>query len=147
MPASSTAVNGCDVVVKLEDESGQMIDISGSSNEISLDFSNDIGEFKPFGSRGRRRLMCGTDAKIALKAFYTQASLETTDLMKKWQFRKRTRRAIQVFIPDDSVGSDMYEGYVLLSTFSVPSKSDDANPIMLSADLLPDGEITWDIVT
>lgn len=147
MPASSTAVNACDVVIRIEDANGQLVDISGSSNEVNIDFSNDIGEFKPFGNKSRRRLMCGTDAKVALKAFYTQAAGEATDLMKQWQFRKRTKRAFQVCIPDDSPGSDIYEGYVLLSTFSIPGKSDDANPIMLSADLLPDGEITWDIIT
>lgn len=150
MPGSTRAINACDAVIQITDAANVFTDISGTSNEVSMDLSNSIGEWKPFGQKFKRRLDCGKDAKISFKGFYSvgqNQGKEAVDIFKEWYFRKGGTRTLRVMIPDDSVGSDLYEADVLIDTFSIPAKSDDANPIMFSADLLPDGTLTWDYVT
>jgi len=51
MALTTTAINACDVAIWLDDDSAAPQDISGSSNEIDLNFDNKIGEVFAFGSQ------------------------------------------------------------------------------------------------
>lgn len=62
MPATGTAINGCDAVIRMRDSAGAYRNVSGSSNNFTLDLQNEIGEFKPFGTDWKVRLTCGKDA-------------------------------------------------------------------------------------
>lgn len=148
MPATTTAVNACDVDVRLDNTSGILTDISGSSNEISLDFKVNIGEFKVFGSQWFQRLACGKDASIELKVIYTQAADEGFDIIRDWFFSSSINvpRTLQVTIPNGNNGADRYTVEVLLESFNVPAKADEAGPIMVAISLKPSGTITYAVV-
>lgn len=147
MTMTSSAVNGCDAVVKLDNGLGLLADISGSSNEVSMDFSNDIGEAKSFGSRWRVRLECGSDAAIKFNAIYSQDDAEALTILRDWFFTTRGSKTIQVDIPDSTVGGDRYTMEVFLEKMSIPIKADEAGPIMVSCDMKPTGAVTCTVIT
>lgn len=139
MPQTSTAINACDAVIRLEDENGVLVDISGSSNEVTIDFDNEVGDYKSFGSRWKGRIVCGSDASFKLKIIYSTAANEAMDIWKSWFFGEHDdRRRIQVNFPDENTGSDRYEAMVVLeSANGLGAPADQASPIMLDLTLLP----------
>lgn len=147
MAQTTSAVNACDAVVKLDNEDGVLADISGSSNEVSMDFNNDLGEFKSFGTRWRGRLECGSDASIKLNIIYSQNDAEALTKLREWFFVDRGQKTLVVEIPDSSVGGDRYTMEVFLEKMSVPVKADEAAPIMVSCDLKPTGTVQCEVIT
>lgn len=144
---TDTAVNACDVVVRLDDAGGNLVDISGESNNASIDFSREIGEFKSFGSQWKTRLACGKDASISLDVVYSQDTAEASKLIEAWFHDTDGKRTLQIDIPDSSPGGVRYEAEVVMESYSIPLAADDANPIMLSCSLLPDGEVIRSIIS
>lgn len=147
MVATSTAINGCDAQILFAGPDGTMYDISGSSNEFTLDLNNDVGDFKTFGNKWRYRLQCGKDATLTLNVVYTMTNNEGFDLLRDWYFNGKGAREVRLRLPDGSIGSDEYEGYFVLETMSIPSPSDEPAPIMVSATLLPNGPVNWSVVS
>ena len=141
MTQTTTAVNACDVSIWLDNAAGTPTDISGSSNEVTLDFSMNVGELRNFQSRWPLRLMCGKDAKFALVVTYTTASDEAVDILRDWFFQSDPApRTLAVYIPDKNVGSDKYSGECVMDSLSIPAKSGEGTPIAVSASFLPNGE-------
>jgi hypothetical protein len=136
-------VNGCDAGIWIDSAAGTPTDISGSSNEYTLDFSMNVGELRNFQSRWPRRLMCGKDAKFAVVVTYTTAADEALDLLRDWFFQSDPApRTLTFYVPDKNVGSDKYSGEAVLESLSIPVKSGDGAPIAVSASFLPDGAWT-----
>lgn len=142
MPATTTAVNGCGWNILMADEQGVMRDISGSANEFSLEFSNELGEFKVFGVRALNRLECGTDANLELTALYSRAMYEATDLIKYWK-DLRGARLFEINGPSNAPGNDRYQGYFLYEKINISVKADDAKPIPVKMTLKPTGDVPF----
>lgn len=142
MAVTTTAVNACDCIVSMDDAGGNLVDISGNSNNVKLDFSKDIGEFKPFGSKWPIRLDCGKDAKLAIDFVYTTTASEGFQMLKAWFHSGSGLRTFRIDVPDSSNGNDRYEGEFLLENFSVTLDSDTADPITVTASFMPSGEVT-----
>lgn len=143
MPLTTTAFTACDSVVRLDNSSNSLIDISGSSNSVEFDFSNDIGEFKTFGSKWKGRLQCGKDAKIKVKIVMTKDIAEAARNVLDWFFTTGGLKTFQVDCPDSSAGSDRYQCETVLDSFNIPMPADDAKPVMAEINLLPSGAVTW----
>lgn len=146
MAQTTSAVNACDAVVSLDNGDGIPYDISGSSNEVSMDFNNDLGEYKTFGTRWRGRLECGSDAAIKLGIIYSQTDSEGFTILREWFFNERGSRTLTVDIPDSNVGGDRYTMEVFLEKMSVPATADEAGPIMVSCDLKPTGTVSVSVI-
>lgn len=142
MPATSTAVNGCGWNIMMEDEMDVLADISGSANEFSLDFSNELGEYKVFGDKAMYRLECGTDANLELTILYTQGYREGYDMLKRWK-QLRGNRLIQINGPSNAPGNDRYQGRFLYEKMNLGVKADEAKPIMVKVTLKPVGDVVW----
>lgn len=143
MAQTTTAVNGCDAVVQLDGTGGTLVDISGSTNSVEIEFDQDIGEFKTFASKWKGRIACGKDAKIKLKAVYTTAAAEAMRILLDWFFNAGGHKTVQIDIPSSATGGDRFSGEVVLESLPIASPADDANPIFVEASLLPDGAIAW----
>lgn len=143
MAISNTPVSAIDCVVKLDDALGNLVDISGSSNSVEISFEDGVAEWRPFGTRWKRRIMVGKDGSFSLDFAYTTTDNEAKDLLTEWQLTDApVARTIEVYIPDDSPGSDLYTAEVVLSDlqFSADASADEI--IMGSATLLPDLAVT-----
>lgn len=142
MPTTSTAINACGASILIENEFGELIDISGSANEVNLDFDNDLGEFKVFGDRAKYRLECGLDTSLDFTALYTTGQREAMDLIKSWRQNRGARR-IQVNVPRNVSGADRYEGRFFYEKINIPLKADEAKPVMSKVSAKPNGEVTY----
>ena|SRR3990167_329280 len=141
MSQTTTARNACDARLYLDNASGVLIDISGSTNNVKIGLTNDVGDFKAFSSQWRGRLTCGKDAKVSLVIIFSTAAAEAYQLLKGW-WTGGGDRTFQVDIPEDAVGNDRYSGEFILNSLDLPLASDDAKPIAVTAELLPNGEVT-----
>jgi hypothetical protein len=141
---TTTHVNGCNVVIYLDDDGDIPRNISGSTNRIAPNFGHDIGSYRVHGSDWPKRLDGGKDASLTLTVLYTTAADEGFDLLKQWYFATSSgARTLRVDIPDDQIGSDRYSGEVRLDDLHWTVSAEDAAPILVTARLLPDGEISW----
>lgn len=143
MSLTTTAWNGCDCVINLDNASGVLTDISGSSNSAEIDFSNDIGEYKNFGTKWKGRIPCGKDASIKLKIVASKAAAEAMRIALDWFFTTNGQKTIQIDAPDSTTGSDRFVAEVVLEDFSIPLAADEASPVMCELSLLPNGAVTW----
>jgi hypothetical protein len=143
MTATTTAVNACNVSIHLANASGTLIDISGQGNRFEMSLTQEVETFRVFGSKWMQRLACAQDATMRLDAVYSTASGEALALLRDWYFDyPGTTRRIRVFVPGDTTGADSFEADVLLTSLTIPLDASSAAPIMVSAEIVPNGEVT-----
>lgn len=144
MAQTTTYVNACDASVWLDTAAGTLTDISGSSNNIVMEFVQVIGELSTYQQKWPVRLSCRKDATFTLTAVYSTAANEAVDILNNW-FHASTPglRTLTVYVPDKNVGSDKYSGEVVLESLSIPVTADEASPIPVTAVLRPSGAWTY----
>lgn len=147
MPVTSTAINGCDAKLWIDNASGVLTDISGMANEFSMELNKDLGEFKVFGDPWRYRLECGKDASIDLQVIYSRDVDGGLDILRDWYFNGSGARTVRIMLPREVVGGDSYELEAMLESLSIPVTSDEAGPIMVSATLKPNGPVVYSVLT
>lgn len=143
MPLTTTHWNACDAVIKIDNASNTLIDISGSSNSAELEFNNDIGEFKTFGSKWKGRIQCGKDATLKLSIVASKDAAEAMRIALDWFFNTNGAKTVQIDAPDSTTGSDRISGEFVLESFSIPLTADEATPVMCELNLLPNGAVSW----
>lgn len=144
MPATSTAKNACNAVIKVDNGAGVLADISGSMNEVNVNLDNKLGEVKVFGSDFPRRLACGRDAALDTRFVYSGSDAESAYiLLDWWQNHHEDARTMEFYLPDENPGADKISGEFMLENLRLPGKADDANPILGTASFKPDGDVTW----
>lgn len=144
MPQTTTAQNACDASIWLDNTSGVLTDVSGSSNTINMEFSEQVGNVRNFGTRWQILLTCGLDATFAFTAVYSTAAQEAKAILLDWFFNKPgTNKTLKVYLPDKNVGSDVYTAEVKLITMPITVQASSAEPMQISCTLRPDGAVTW----
>ncbi len=146
MTATTTAFTACDGVLRLDDNTNTLQDISGSSSNVDMNFENKIGEFKPFGTQWFTRVQCGKDASFSLKGIATIAANEIRDLIEAWYFTGSGARTFQVNFPDENPGSYRYTAEVFLKSFKFSGDPGSADPIMYDIEFTPTGAVTRAII-
>jgi len=147
MPATANAVNACGVVIKIDDETGTLVDCSGSANEFSLSLEKNIESYKIFGDENHYRLECGKDAEIELTVLFTTADDESSDIIERWYHQTGGERTVEIYLPNNTSGGSKYSCEGLLESYEVSGKADDAKPMMLQAKILPSGGLDWERIT
>lgn len=142
MTQTTTAVNACDVAIWLDNASGTQKDLSGSTNTASMNFTNQLGAVRNFGTRWQIRLECGKDGTFSIAAVYSTAQDEAIDILKNWYFNTPGDRTLTIYIPDKNVGSDVYECEARLESLDIPVEAGSADPIVVTASLKPNGPVT-----
>lgn len=144
MAQTTTAFNACDAKIELDNLGGTLKDISGSTNSVSLEFTNDLGEFKTYGTRWRGRLECGSDATFTVNIVSSTTADEGWDILQSWFWGARGARSLRVCIPDSSVGSWEYLAEVLIESYSQELPADEGAPVTTTVVLRPTGTIVCD---
>jgi hypothetical protein len=145
MPATTTATNACGVSIFLDDAGGTLRDISGSSNEVNLKFSNSLGEYKVFGDSSTYRIECAQDASLEMTILYTRTNNEGMDILKNWR-ETRGARTVQINMPTNTPGADRYTGEFFYEDIDIPLKADEAKPVMCKVTLKPNGYVDLSVV-
>lgn len=143
MPETTTAVNACDATVLLDDNTGHLVDISGSTNRVEFQVTVENADYKVFGGAWLKRLTCKKDATINFQAVYTTAPREAKALLLEWLNNSpQTPRTLRVLFPDDSIGADDFQAEVFISSMNIPIDGTQAGPVMIAATLLQSGGVT-----
>ena len=145
MTQTVTAINACDIHIELADAEGTYRDISGSSNQLTVDLAALLGSFGSFGGCWPGRLQCGRDLGLSLTAIYTTAVNEAVDLLKTWYFSgtcAATGRAVRFYVPDSGFGSDIYTATVFLVDLKWNAEAGVGDPIYMEASFLVNGTLT-----
>ena len=140
MTESTTIINACDASVWLDNASGVLKDISGTTNNLTLALSRNVGATPVFGSRWPRRKMCGNDCQVDFTILYSTAGDEAMDILKDWIMGTvDDARSFVVYLPDKNVGSDKYYGEFVLESLNIPATAGEGKPIEVTGRLLVDG--------
>ncbi len=148
MPQTTTAVNACDVVLQIDNSSGTLTDISGSSNQCTMDFSRNVAEVFTFSGDWSIKRSCKSGVTISVQVVYSTTADEGRDLLEDWIFDSpTTSRTVRVDVPDSSVGGVRYEGEFTIESYNLPLSAEDAGVIVCSASLSNDGAFTRDAIS
>ena len=144
MPQTTTALTACDVDVELDDDAGAVKNVSGSSNQVAMNFTKQVGMKRTFQTDWPIRQECGRDAAYTLTATYTSAADEAFDILKDWYFDTTTlrKRTLSVYMPKKNVGADVYRGEFRLASLNFTLSGGSADPVDVVAELVSDGAVT-----
>jgi hypothetical protein len=143
MAQTTTERTACDVLVWLDNGSDTLTDISGSATSVDISLTNNVGDFRTFGGRWTLRTVCGSDASFTINVVYTTTADEGYDILKDWWTGASydSARSFRLQIPDNEANSEQWDAEVVLESMDFTLDSGEGGPIMVSATLLPDGDV------
>jgi len=147
MSQSTSVFNACNAVIKLADASSVLQDISGETNEVSIELENQLSEYYTFGGAYPGRLECKRDGSVEFSVYGSTAATEALRLIQGWYHTTRGNRNIQIDPNGSGIGNDRYTGAMKLEKYSVPLKADDGTPVLVKASLKADGGVFWAQIT
>jgi hypothetical protein len=140
MTQTTTAVNACDVILRIDNAAGVLQNISGSSNQCSMDISRNVAETYTFDGDWALKKSCKGAVSVSIQVVYSTTADEGRDLLEDWIFDSPTdSRTVQINVPDSSAGSVRYQGDFVIESYGVPLSAEDAGVIICSASLSNDG--------
>ena len=143
MTQTTSAFNACDASIWLDDATGTLRDISGSSNNTEVNFDHDVEAFVTYQSKWPKRLECGKDAQFTLHVIFSEDANEGHDILKDWFFAAAPgARSLSIYLPDKNVGSDHFSCEARIKSYNFSADRGTAAPIMGVAVLLPDGAVS-----
>lgn len=147
MAQTTTSVNACDVVIMLDNAAANLTDISGSSNQCSLDITRNVAEVFTFDGDWSIKKSCKSGVSVSLQALYSTTQNESVDILEDWIFdTPTTSKTLRIDVPDSSIGSTRYEGEFIIESYGVPLSASEAGVIVCSATLSNDGTVTRSII-
>lgn len=148
MPSTTSAKNARDVAIFLDDADGDPVEISGSANSVKFAFTQELGAYRVFQEAWTKRLASGKDASFQIDVVFSTASDEGYALIRDWFYGDASDapRTLQIVVPRDADGSDSYSAEALIAEGSIPMEASDAEPILVSVELLPDGAVTHSVI-
>lgn len=144
MAQTTTFANACDVVIFLDDDNGSLTNISGSSNNVSMELTRQIGELVTFEGNWSIVTACKRSGTITLGIVFSTAASEARELVEGWFFGDDggpDLRTIQINVPDNSIGSKRYQSECIVESYSFPIDASSADPIAVSAQLRTSGTV------
>jgi hypothetical protein len=148
MPQSTTVVSACNAVIRIDGAAGTLVDVSGSTNQVDVTFTLNIGEAHTFDGDYPIRKVCGKDASATITALYSVTADEAVEIFGTWYHTNDgAARTVEINVPDSANTSDRYSGEWILSEYNFTLSSSDAGPIMVNATLMPDGAIAKTTIT
>lgn len=144
MAQTTTAINACGAVIKIDNSSPTLTDISGSSNNASLSFSVETATGVTFEGDWNFRLQCKKDASLEIAVMWTTTTDEGRELLETWFAASSPgARTVEVYPNGTATGERVYSGEFLIEELSIPMAANEAGPIVATATLSPDGAVTF----
>jgi len=149
MAQTTTAVNACAARVYVDIGDGTLTEISGSTTEVTPNFESSEGSVQTLEGRWPIRKVCKSDGSFSLSVVYSTTGDEGLDLLRDWWFDNanyNVARSIRIDQPDSAAGSDRYQCEAYLTSFTFTLAASEPGPVVVSAELLPEGEITFSTI-
>ncbi len=143
MAQTTNAVNACNVVLTVDDSTGTPVDISGSANNASLDFTVQSSETFTFDGDWAIKKSCKKSASLSINVLYTLNDAEGSNIMEDWFHNSSgISRTVQIEVPSSAGGGFSYSGEWTIEGYGLPVTADDAAVIMMGFSLSNDGAVT-----
>lgn len=140
MPQTSTAINGCNAKLELDDGGGTPTDISGSSNSVSLSRTRQLGEAHTFIGTYPIRVECKQDASLSGRVLYTTLTDEGRDLLDLW-YDLGGLRTINFSPAGGNAGDVQYSGEFFLTSLDFTTEGGNADPVTMEFECMPSGAL------
>lgn len=128
----------------IEAESGTTtVDLSGSSNSLTINLETVIGEASVFGDSWPQRVINAKNLTIDLAAWYSSAANEAADYFQDW-FNESVPAAktFSIYLPSKTVGATKISGDFVFSGMTIGAKAADTQPMTIQTQLLNAGTVT-----
>lgn len=152
MAQTVTPISSNQSVLKIDvTAGGTLTDISGSSTKVSIEPDRETKETYTFEGESGIPTQGKTKTTIAVEIVYSSATAEGSYILEAWFYGaaavSKGSRTIQIDIPDSATGSRRYSGEVKLSKPpSIELDASKAEPLILKAEFMNDGQISWTII-
>jgi len=149
MAQTTSAVNSCAAVVKLDRLDGTLTDISGSAASITPAFGLTLGEYRVYADRSAHQLDGGRTAGVTLNVLYSTAADEGWDILRRWYFATNPgARTLHWYTPDETkVGGDHFSCEMRIADLKWRVDASRGGAIVATATLVPDGAVSWAVIT
>lgn len=150
MAQTTTHANACNVALFIDDSNGALTNVSGSTNQVSLELTRTLGSLVTFEGNWDIVTACKRSGTITIGAVYSTASGEARELLEGWFFGDDSgtdSRTVQINVPNNSVGSRRYEAECVIESMSLPIDASTADPIALTFQLRTNGTVTRSAIT
>lgn len=152
MAQTTTPISSNQSVIQLDVTSaGTLTDISGSSTKVNIKPEREAKETYTFGDEQSISTVGKGKTTISIEIVYSSATAEAAYILEAWYYGtaavSKGARTIQIDIPDSSTGSRRYSGEVKLSSPpELDLDSSKADPLILKAEFMNSGAISWTII-
>lgn len=148
---TSTQISSNQSVIKVDNASGTLVDISGVTTKVSISPERDAKETYVFDSENAIVTVGKSKVTVAIEIVYSSSTAEGKQLLNSWYYGSTTvtkaSRTLEIYIPDTATGSDKYTGEVKLSAPpNIELDASEAAPLILKAEFMNDGAWTWTTV-
>lgn len=142
MAQTTTQIAACNARLEVDNEAGTPTDVSGSTNNASLDMSRDVGEATTFDGDYKLRSECKRDASLSIRALWTTSVSEARELLEAW-FDLGGKRTVTIYPNGTAVGNRYYTGEFRLTGFNIGIDAGSADPIPLEIEAVADGPVAF----
>ena len=145
MAQTTTHANACDVVLRVDDENGDLVNISGSANQVSMELTRTLGSLVTFEGNWDIVTACKRSGTITIGVVYSTSALEARELLEGWFFGDDSgtdSRTVQINVPNNEIGSRRYEAECVVESQSMPIDASNADPIAVTFQLRTNGPLT-----
>lgn len=140
MVQTTTAINGCNAKLEVDDAGGTPTDVSGSANQVSLSRTRQLGEAHTFVGSYPIRVECKQDASLSGRVLYTTLTDEARDLLDLWYDAGGLRTII--FSPGGGNAGDVqYSGEYFLTSLDFSVEGGNADPVTMEFECMPSGAL------
>jgi len=140
MPQTTSAASFLDCKIKLDNAGGTLRDISGSTTQINPEFIHTIGRAHTGDTKWALKVDGTKDATMTVNVVYSQGANEAFQMLLTWWFTDPPgRRSIEVYIPDEDAGADIFYGEVKIGTLRWNGDYSSSDPIIATVVLETDG--------
>lgn len=150
MAQTTTHANACNVALFVDDSNGDLTNISGSANQVSMELTRTLGSLVTFEGNWDIVTACKRSGTITVGVVFSTDSGEGRELLEGWFFgddNGTDSRTVQINVPNANVGSRRYQAECVVETMSLPIDASTADPIALSFQLRTNGTVTRSAIT
>lgn len=150
MTKTTTHRSKLDCVLSIDDASGTLTSLAGSSTKVSLGGEAQTATARVF--EGKIKISADSDETVEIEGLWTTATGEARDLVETWYYggTRNTPRTVQIDIPDSSPGSRRYTAeFTILNykPFEAGGTEDTAERMRFTATLENDTDLSAYTIT
>lgn len=133
-------VHGKNVDIKVADIAGSLRRIEPDGNSVTLTWTNDIAELRPFGAAALEKLEGVPDWNIEMAGYYHTAASQIDEIFGTLATCVSSATAASIAFGGSTAGCPVWYGNCILAEYSMEAPSD--GPATFTAALAGSGALT-----